>query len=87
MVAHAGDNQTATAGTAVAIAPAVLLTDQQGQPVPGVAVTFVVVSGGGSVTGASAVSDTLGVATVGSWTLGTEPGPNRLTAIAVAWLG
>src|SRR5213076_3514867 len=45
---HAGDNQSAPAGTAVATPPAVLVRDQHGNPVQGVSVTFAVASGGGS---------------------------------------
>jgi len=38
------------------------------------------VSGGGSVTGATAATNAAGVATVGSWTLGISPGVNSLSA-------
>ena len=41
---------------------------------PGVSVTFAVATGGGSVTGGSATTDATGIATVGSWTLGTTAG-------------
>jgi hypothetical protein len=47
-----------------------------------VSVTFAVASGGGSVTGETATSDLSGAATVGSWTLGAQPGTNTLTASA-----
>jgi hypothetical protein len=76
----AGDAQSATAGTAVAIAPKVLVTDAFADPVAGVAVTFAVASGGGSITGASATTDASGFASVGSWTLGSIAGVNTLTA-------
>src|SRR2546426_9971570 len=46
---NAGNNQTATAGTAVAIDPSVIVRDANGNPVAGVAVTFAVASGGGTV--------------------------------------
>ncbi|MEW5930387.1 MAG: Ig-like domain-containing protein [Gemmatimonadota bacterium] len=78
----AGDAQTATVGSAVATAPSVTITDQYGNPVAGVSVTFAVASGGGSVTGATQTTDATGVATVGSWTLGTTAGANTLTATA-----
>jgi adhesin/invasin len=77
---NAGDNQTATVGTAVATAPSVLVTDASNNPVSGVSVTFAVASGGGSVTGASATTDGSGIASVGSWTLGTTAGANTLLA-------
>ena len=65
------------AGTAVATAPSVRVTDVYNNPVTGVAVTFAVASGGGSVTGATTTTNASGIATVGSWTLGTRPGPTR----------
>jgi hypothetical protein len=52
--ASAGDGQSAALSTAVVIPPAVLVVDANGNPIPGVAVTFAVASGGGSVTGAAA---------------------------------
>jgi adhesin/invasin len=76
----AGNNQTAAAGTAVAIAPSVIVRDAFNNPKGGVAVTFAVASGGGSITGGAATTNTSGVATVGSWTLGTTVGTNTLTA-------
>ncbi|MBK8004309.1 MAG: Ig-like domain-containing protein [Gemmatimonadetes bacterium] len=79
---NAGDNQAATAGQAVGTAPRVLVTDQFGNPISGVAITFAVASGGGSITGASPVTNASGLATVGSWTLGTTAGSNTLTAAA-----
>lgn len=78
----AGDEQTAAASTAVTIAPAVLVTDTYGNPVAGVVVTFAIESGGGSVTAATPTTDASGIATVGSWTLGSGAGMNTLTARA-----
>jgi adhesin/invasin len=66
-----GNNQVAVTGTTVATPPSVRVTDGNGQGVGNVAVTFAVTSGGGSVTGATALTDATGVATVGSWTLGS----------------
>lgn len=77
---HDGDGQTGLVGFAVNIPPAVRVTDASGIPTPNATVTFTVTSGGGSVTGAVAQTDASGVATVGSWTLGTTPGPNTLNA-------
>jgi hypothetical protein len=79
----AGDNQQARSGTAVPVAPSVLVTDASGNPVSGVTVTFTVASGGGTVTGAVATTGANGRATVGSWTLGAV-GTNTLTASAGA---
>jgi hypothetical protein len=83
MAIVAGDGQAATPGTAVAIAPSVRVTDSFGNPVPAAAVTFTVTSGGGSVSGAETESDAIGVATVGSWTLGAS-GEQRLSAASGA---
>ncbi|HEX8271168.1 MAG TPA: Ig-like domain-containing protein, partial [Longimicrobiaceae bacterium] len=82
MAVNAGDAQTAVAGSAVATAPSVRVTDGSGNPVSGVSVTFAVATGGGSVTGATQTTDAAGIATVGSWTLGTTAGANTLTATA-----
>jgi hypothetical protein len=82
LVIHAGDAQSAPAGTVVPIAPSVRVTDAAGNPVAGVSVTFSVASGGGSVTGATQTTNSDGIATVGSWTLGSTPGENTLTASA-----
>jgi len=76
----AGDGQSAQVGTAVAVAPAVTVTDGFGAAVSGATVTFAVASGGGSVTGGTATTNASGVATVGSWTLGSTAGTNTLTA-------
>lgn len=79
----AGDAQTATAGSAVSVAPSVKVTDANGNPVAGVGVTFAVATGGGSVNPTTVVAtDANGVAAVTSWTLGVVAGPNTLTATA-----
>jgi hypothetical protein len=68
---NAGDAQTALSGAAVATAPSVKATDSFGNVVSGVTVTFSVTGGGGSGTTLSAVTNASGIATVGSWTLGS----------------
>jgi len=84
---QAGDGQTAVAGTAVAIAPAVVVTDAVGNPVAGVSVTFTVTGGGGSVGPAATVNtDAAGIASV-TWTLGTAAGANGLSAAAAGLTG
>ncbi len=80
IVATAGDLQSAVVGTAVATDPAVRAEDQFGNPVPGASITFAVSGGGGSVTGPTQLTTATGIATVGSWTLGTVVGANTLTA-------
>lgn len=76
----AGNNQTASRGTTVAVAPRVLVRDAFGNAVSGVSVQFTVTTGGGSSTGATQTTDAGGGASVGSWTLGALSGPNTLTA-------
>jgi adhesin/invasin len=77
---NSGDNQAVQSGTAVPTPPSVIVRDANGNPKSGVTVTFAVASGGGSITGASAVTNASGVAAVGSWTVGTTPGVNTMSA-------
>ncbi|HEX7336146.1 MAG TPA: Ig-like domain-containing protein [Gemmatimonadales bacterium] len=77
----AGSNQHAAVGSQVPVRPAVSVRDARENPVGGVAVEFEVVSGGGSITGGSRVTNDNGRAEVGSWTLGSS-GPNVLRATA-----
>lgn len=79
-VLNDGDGQTGAVGASVATPPSVSLTDAFGNGIEGVAVTFAVTGGGGSITGAAATTDATGVARVGSWTLGMTTGANGLTA-------
>jgi hypothetical protein len=82
----AGDNQTADPGQAVAIKPAVTVTDAQGVPVPGVAVTFSVGDGAGTIVNGTPVTNAQGVATLGGWTLGTLPGTSNTVIASVGTL-
>src|SRR5207302_884228 len=73
--------QSAPAGTAVASPSAVIVRDGAGNPMAGVAVTFAVTSGGGTVNPATAVTtNASGIAAVTSWTLGPTAETNTLTA-------
>jgi alpha-tubulin suppressor-like RCC1 family protein len=74
--------QFGVVGTPVTILPSVVVRDESGVPVSGVMISFVASSGGGTVTGAQAVTDANGIATVGGWTLGPNAIENRLTASA-----
>ncbi len=79
--ASQGDGQSAPAGTAVPVAPAVQVLDAAGHPVVGASVTFAVTSGGGTLTDPTTVStNASGIAQVGGWTLGATPGANSLSA-------
>jgi len=82
LLAIAGVGQLATVGTALLTRPAVQLKDVLGNPVAGATVTFAVSGGGGSLTGATQLTNATGIATVGSWTLGTIAGANTLTVSA-----
>jgi len=79
--AFAGNNQSATAGSAVSTAPQVKVVDQFGNAVQNASVTFAVTGGGGTVNPTTAVlTDATGVAKPTSWTLGTTIGTNTLRA-------
>ena len=82
--AHAQPPASAPVGGVVMPAPAVVLRDTFGNPVSGAAVTFSVLGGGGSLAAGQQRTDAVGVATVGSWTLGTAVGPNTLAAMVGA---
>ena len=82
--------QSAPVGAAVSAPPSVRVTDVNGNPVSGVAVTFTVVSGGGTTSpasGASVSTNASGLATLASWTLGTAAGTNSVTASAAGLTG
>ena len=80
MDANSSTTLTAAPGSDVGEPPSVVVHDASGNPMSGVTVNFAVTAGGGSLTGAKAVSDASGIATVGSWTLGQNPGTNTVTA-------
>lgn len=77
---HTGNGQGANAGSAVSQPLAVRVTDANDAPVADVAVTFVVRSGGGTLTGGAARTDDQGIATTGTWTLGSNLGANTVEA-------
>jgi hypothetical protein len=62
-----------TAGSTVVPDAAVRVTDAMGNPVEGVSVTFATLNGG-SVAGETQNTSAQGIATVGSWTIGTAAG-------------
>jgi adhesin/invasin len=76
----AGGGESAVVGTAVATPPAILVRDADGNPLPGIPVSFKVASGGGSASQPTPVTGSDGVATVGGWTLGPKAGANTLQA-------
>ena len=76
-----GDNQSAAAGTVLANPFVVEVRDGNGAPLAGVAVTFVVRAGGGTVSHPTATTGTNGQA-ASTLRLGTEPGPNTVEVSA-----
>jgi acetyl esterase/lipase/protocatechuate 3,4-dioxygenase beta subunit len=80
----AGEGQDAAAGSAVAIAPTVVLRDAGGNPIAGAGVTFTVTGGGGTVTPGTAVTGADGRAAPAEWILGTTVGENTLRASPAA---
>lgn len=85
--AKAGDNQTAIAGAAVAVSPSVIVRDGSGNPFAGVSVAFSVGSGGGAITGPAQTTGADGIASLGSWTLGTTAGTNTVIASVTGLAG
>src|ERR1051326_753601 len=71
---------TGAIGAAVSPTPSVLVRGGDGNPASGITVTFAIGTGGGSVTGATQITDASGIATIGSWILAA--GINTLTATA-----
>jgi hypothetical protein len=79
-----GNGQTGLVGFALNVPPAVIVRDTSNAPVPNVQVDFAVTGGGGSVTDATVMTGTDGVARVGSWVMGAAPGANGMTATVAA---
>ena len=76
----AGDGQTAAAGSAVPVSPAVVARDVGGNPVPGLEVRFSVIGGGGIADPARVTTDSAGRAALAAWVLGETAGTNTLQA-------
>jgi hypothetical protein len=74
-----GDNQRGAAGSPLAIAPSVKVTDASGNAVSGASVTFSPSDAGDVVPTTAIVSDANGRATLTAWILGPHPGPQTLT--------
>ena len=74
-----GDGQQGIAGAKLPNAPRVRVTDQYGNGVPGVTVTWAVANGGGTLSAATSTTDATGHATV-DWTLGPAAGQGSITA-------
>jgi hypothetical protein len=81
-----GNNQSAPVGTALAMPLVAGVADQYGNPVAGVAVTFAVASGGGSVSATSVMTNSTGQA-ASTLTVGPSAGTNTATASAAGLTG
>ncbi|HEX6644700.1 MAG TPA: Ig-like domain-containing protein [Gemmatimonadales bacterium] len=80
MAREAPQDQAGQVNGQVPVAPSVRVTGLGGAPVPGVTVQFVVISGGGALAEALPITDASGIASVGSWTLGSV-GENQVNAL------
>ena len=78
--AAGGTQQTADIGTAVAVDPAVIVKDGSGKVLAGQTVTFAVTAGNGTVTTPVATTNAQGIASAGTWTLGSIAGTNTVEA-------
>jgi len=76
-----GEEQFGPAGLALPELLRVRVLDEEGLPVPDESVGFTVTAGGGSVTPTTAITGGDGVGSV-LWTLGPDPGTNRVQADA-----
>jgi hypothetical protein len=69
-------------GLFVVRSPAARVTDEHGNAIAGVPITFRVESGGGRLEGADERTDESGRARVARWYVGSQPGPNSVAATA-----
>ncbi len=76
----AGDGQTQTVDTPTATRPTVRVLNASGGAVAGVVVTFSVIEGGGTLTGAVATTDVNGYASPTAWRMGTRVGRQSVIA-------
>lgn len=74
-----GNNQATAPGTAVAVAPTVVVKDSTGKGVAGVPVAFTIEAGGGAMATDTVLSDATGLA-ASAWRLGPMPAENRMKA-------
>lgn len=79
----AGNNQTGPAGAALALPLTVQVDDKQGDGLKGVAVTFAVTAGGGSIQTATVSTNAQGQAAT-TWTVGTAVGAVNTATASVA---
>lgn len=75
----AGDGQTVSTGSFAPVAPKVLVTDDYGNPLAGVPVHWLIISGDGRVTPSKSYTDATGH-TSAAWKMGPRKGTNTLKA-------
>ena len=75
-----GNQQAGLTGRPLDTAPTVRVVDSRGDPVAGVDVSFETDPGSGTITRPDPTTDATGLANAGSWTLGPDPGSQRLRA-------
>jgi hypothetical protein len=80
LVATAGGNDAVLAGANAPFAPAVKVVDVTGAGVPGIAVSFAVTAGAGSINATSVTTGADGVASLARWTMGSVGALNAVTA-------
>jgi hypothetical protein len=78
---EAGDGQAGYAAQPLTNSLVVKVADAGGAGLPGVAVQWRVLTGGGSVSASSSLTDSAGLASV-DWTLGPADAPNTASAVA-----
>lgn len=74
-----GNGQSGIPGAQLAKPLTVRVTDEDGEPVPGISVNWAVISGNGAVTPSTSSSDITGTASA-QFTLGSEPGEQQAGA-------
>jgi hypothetical protein len=83
LAVSSGNAQTGEVGAALANPIAVVVRDQDGNPVPDVTVNFSATSGGGQITPSSALTSRQGIASA-TWVLGTSAGQQAAQASVAA---
>jgi len=85
VTAVSGNNQFAVVSSAASNPLVVLVTDQNGSPLPSATVSWKVTSGGGTVTDTTSTTDASGYATM-TYTAGTRTGAATIVAtVALLW--
>jgi hypothetical protein len=81
VVIYSGEGQVGNKGTVLADPLCVLVKDAHGYLMPGVVATYVVTTGGGTLSSPTAPrTDASGIATSGLWTLGSAVGQQTIVA-------